>query len=142
MILVDTNVVSEWMKTPMNAGVRNWLMRQNVGELFLTATSLAELRYGIGILPHGRRRANYEATLEDIVAKFFPGRVLVFDAMAAAAYGELVSQARLRGKAIGVADGQIAAVAAVHGMTVATRDVGPFEAAGVAVVNPWVEGLR
>jgi len=139
MILVDTNVVSEWMRTPMDSAVGSWLKRQYREDLFLTATSLAELRFGIGILPEGRRKTYFSATLDGILAAFFSERILPFDAPAAVKYGQVVSGARLRRLKIDVVDGQIAAVAAVHGMTVATRDTGPFEAAGVPVVNPWVE---
>jgi len=62
---------------------------------------------------------------------------LAFDAAAAEQFGVIVSRARLRGRTIEMADGQIAAIAAVHGFAVATRDMGPFEAARVAVINPW-----
>lgn len=138
MIVVDTNVVSEWMRAPMDSTVGEWLKLQTAANLFLTATSLAELRFGVAILPPGRRKSYLAATLEDIVSTFFVGRVLAFDAIAAEAYATIVSRARLRGRPIDIADGQIAAVAAVHGFAVATRDTGPFEAAGVAFVNPWV----
>jgi len=137
MIVVDTNVVSEWMRTPMDFAVGGWLKQQTAANLFLTATSLAELRFGVAIVPSGRRKSYLAATLEDIVSAFFVGRVLAFDAIAAEAYATIVSRARLRGGPIDIADGQIAAVAAVHGFAVATRDTSPFEAAGVAVINPW-----
>jgi hypothetical protein len=105
--------------------------------LFLASTSLAELRFGVAILAPGRRRTNLSTTLDHLLTSLFRGRVLAFDTAAAEQFGVLVSQARLRGRPIDFADGQIAAIAAVHGFAVATRDTGPFEAAGVAVVNPW-----
>ena len=137
MIILDTNVVSEAMKLQMSPPVQSWLNKQSAHELFLTATSLAELRLGIEILPPGKRRAFLAGVLERILERIFADRVLAFDANAARAYGEIVSRARLKGRAIGTADGQIAAIAQVHGFRVATRDTGPFEAAGVAVMNPW-----
>ena len=57
--------------------------------------------------------------------------------LASQSYGELMAKARAAGLAIGTADGYIAAIAAANGMMVATRDVSPFEAFGVAVINPW-----
>jgi predicted nucleic acid-binding protein len=107
------------------------------GSLFLASTSLAELRFGVAILPPGRRKNNLSSTLDHLLASLFQGRILAFDAAAAEEYAMIVSRARLRGRPIEIADGQIAAIAAVHGYTVTTRDTGPFEAAGVAVINPW-----
>ena len=137
MIILDTNVVSEAMKTQMNPAVLVWLDKQGASDLYLTATSLAELRLGIEILPIGRRKAFLAGALERVVRQATGNRVLAFDMDAARMYAEIVSLARAKGLAIGIADGQIAAVAAVHGFTVATRDTSPFEAAGVGFVNPW-----
>ena len=111
--------------------------RMEAGSLFLASTSLAELRFGVAILPPGRRKKNLSSTLDHLLASLFHGRILAFDATAAEEFGVIVSRARLRGRPIEMADGQIAAIAAVHGYKVATRDTGPFEAAGVTVVNPW-----
>jgi len=69
--------------------------------------------------------------------KAVKNRILPFDERAAIAYAPLVTRARAVGKIISVADGQIAAIAAVHGFAVATRDTTPFVSAGVPVVNPW-----
>jgi predicted nucleic acid-binding protein len=138
MIILDTNVVSEAMKLQMSTAVQLWLDGQVASDLFLTATSLAELRLGIEILPPGRRRTFLAGTLERILDHVFGDQVLAFDASAARAYGEIVSRVRQKGRAISTADGQIAAIAHVYGYKVATRDTKPFEAAGVAVINPWV----
>lgn len=137
MIVLDTNVVSEPMKPNRNPSVEAWLDQQ-VGEtLYLTATSLSELLLGVEILPGGKRREGLGGALADLVARLFGSRILPFDQQAAIAYAALVGRARAAGRAISVADGQIAAIAAVHGFTVATRDTGPFAAAGVPVINPW-----
>jgi toxin FitB len=138
MIVIDTNVVSEWMRAPMNPAVGEWLARQTIEDLFLAATSLGELRMGIAILPQGQQKSYLEATLNDILAEFFEGRVLAFDREAAERFGELVSLARTRGHAIALADGQIAAIAAKRGFAVATRDVSPFKSAGLTMINPWI----
>ena len=99
--------------------------------------SLAELRFGIAALPAGQRQDTLRTSLEQRILPLFAGRILSFDAAASEAYAALRARARADGKAIAPADGYIAATAATHGLTVATRDTGPFEAAGLTVINPW-----
>lgn len=77
-------------------------------------------------------------SLEKRVLPLFAGRVLPFDLPCTQAYAALIAKARSAGLAIATADAYIAAIAAANGFTVATRDTRPFEAAGVAVINPWV----
>lgn len=137
MIILDTNVVSEPMKPNANPAVVAWLDQQVAETLYLTATSLAELLVGIEILPISKRKEGLDSALADLVSRLFGARVLPFDHHAAMAYAQLVNRARTSGRVISVADGQIAAIAAVHGFTVATRDTEPFVAAGVSVINPW-----
>lgn len=136
-IIVDTNVVSEMMQPQTHRAVQAWVDSIEATDLYLAATSLAELRIGLAIMPAGRRRAFLAAALDKILESLFPGRILAFDREAAERFAEIVSRARARGRTIGIADGQIAATAAVHGFIVATRDTEPFEAAGVVVINPW-----
>lgn len=140
MIVLDTNVVSEPMRPNCNAAVRIWLDRQVAETLYLTATSLSELLVGLEIMPDGKGKKGLDAALSELLDVLFGSRILPFDRMAATAYAPLVSRARDGGRLISVADGQIAAIAAVRGFTVATRDTAPFIAAGVPVMNPWQEG--
>jgi hypothetical protein len=137
MIIVDTNVVSEPMRANGDPAVRAWLDRQVAESLYLTATILSELLLGIEILPHGKRKEGLAATFAELVDALFESRILPFDQQAAKVYAPLVGRARADGRAISVSDGQIAAIAIVHGFAVATRDSAPFEAAGVAVIDPW-----
>jgi predicted nucleic acid-binding protein len=137
MIVLDTNVVSEAMKPHCDPAVKAWLYAQVTETLFLTATSLAELLLGIASAPPGKRRDLLEEGLHEVLDLLFAGRVLAYTEQAAKEYARTVSSARAKGRPIAVADGQIGAIAAVHGFTVATRDTGPFEAAGVPVFNPW-----
>jgi hypothetical protein len=137
MIIVDTNVVSEPMRANGDPAVRAWLDRQVAESLYLTATILSELLLGIEILPHGKRKEGLAATFAELVDALFESRILPFDQQAAKVYAPLVGRARADGRAISVSDGQIAAIAIVHGFAVATRDTAPFEAAGVAVIDPW-----
>ena len=137
MILLDTNVVSEMLRERINPRVARWLGQQAVSSLYLTATSLAELRVGVEIIPAGKRKTLLAADLDNLLGILFRERILAFDRKAAETYSRMAARARALGKALPFGDGQIAATAAVHGYAVATRDTGPFEAAGVAVINPW-----
>ena len=137
MILLDTNVVSEPLKLTGDVGVLTWLDAQIIETLYLSAISLAELRFGIAALAPGKRRDTLHTSLEQRILPLFIGRILPFDAAASEAYAVLRARARVQGKAIAPADGYIAATASSHGLIVATRDTSPFEAAGLTVINPW-----
>jgi hypothetical protein len=137
MILLDTNVVSEPLRPSPDARVIEWIDAQALETLFLSAITVAELRAGLALLPAGKRRAGLQRSLETRVLPLFSGRVLPFDLGCTHAYADLMARTRASGLAIASADGYIAAIAAANGLTVATRDTGPFEAAGAAVINPW-----
>ncbi|MGP9819401.1 type II toxin-antitoxin system VapC family toxin [Salinarimonas sp. NSM] len=140
MILLDTNVVSETMRLAPNPTVRGWLDAQAVETLHLSSISVAELRLGVALLPTGRRKEGLARILQTIIDSFGP-RILPFDTDAADCYGSLAAKARAAGKGFPIPEGYIAAIAAAHGLPVATRDTGPFTAAGVGVVDPWVDPL-
>jgi toxin FitB len=137
MILLDTNVVSEPLKLTGDVSVLTWIDAQIIETLYLSTISLAELRFGIAALAPGKRRDMLHTSLEQRVLPLFVGRILPFDAAASQAYAVLRARARAQEKAIAPADGYIAATASCHDLIVATRDTGPFEAAGLAVINPW-----
>jgi predicted nucleic acid-binding protein len=137
MILLDTNVVSEPLKAAGEMNVLAWIDAQIIETLYLSTISLAELRFGIAVLPEGKRRDALASSLEQRILPLFSGRILSFDGPASQAYAALRSRARAAGQAIAPADGYIAAIAATHGVTVATRDTSPFEAAGLPIINPW-----
>jgi len=137
VIVLDANVISESLRRAPDPHVIEWIDAQPIETLYLSAISVAELRFGIAALPEGRRREGLQTNLETRILPRFAGRVLPFDLVASQAYGELMSRARAAGAAIPVADGYIAATAVSRRMAVATRDTAPFHTAGVAVVNPW-----
>ncbi|MDW5316869.1 type II toxin-antitoxin system VapC family toxin [Rhizobium sp. PL01] len=138
MILLDTNLVSEpWKPTP-DPAVITWLDAQAIETLFISAISVAELRFGIASMPSGKRQTILHDRLESDVLPHFDGRILPFNLGASQFYAELMAGGRITGKAIGKADGYIAATAAQNHLAVATRDARPFEAAGLKVINPWV----
>ncbi|MCW7761178.1 type II toxin-antitoxin system VapC family toxin [Photorhabdus luminescens] len=137
MILLDTNVISEPLRLSGDPAVVTWIDEQNVETLYLSAISLAELRFGVAALSNGKRKDTLHRSLERSVVPLFTGRILPFDAAASEAYAEIMARAKSEGKAIGKADGYIAAIAAANRLIVATRDTSPFEAAGLTVINPW-----
>lgn len=139
MILVDTNVISEPLRPSPVVRVVDWIDAQPIETLYLSAITVAELRFGVASLPAGRRRTALRDSLETRVLPLFAGRVLPFDMAASQAYGELMARAREAGLAIGASDGYIAATAAANGMVVATRDTAPFQAAKVPFIDPWAE---
>jgi toxin FitB len=137
VILLDTNVVSEPLRPEPDSRVIEWIDAQPLETLFLSAITVAELRAGVALLPTGKRRTGLQQNLEKRVLPLFAARVLPFDQACTPAYAHLMARARTAGLAIATADGYIAAIAAANGLTVATRDAGPFKAAGVAVIDPW-----
>ena len=137
MILVDTNVISEPLRKAPDPVVIEWIDAQPLETLYLSAITVAELRFGVASLPTGKRRDRLHESMENRVLPLFTGRVLAFDLPASQAYAELMSRARAAGLAISVADGYIAATAAANRMAVATRDAAAFAAAGIPVIDPW-----
>jgi predicted nucleic acid-binding protein len=137
MILLDTNLVSEPWKPKPDPHVVAWIDAQAVETLYLSAVTVAELRFGIAAMPVGKRRKLLSERVEGELLPVFAGRVLPFDLDASRAYAELMSKAKIAGLSITMADAYIAAIAAARGFLVASRDVAPFEAAGVPVINPW-----
>jgi toxin FitB len=136
MILLDTNVVSEAMKPEPVAAVRAWLDAQAAETLYLCSVTIAEMMFGIGALPNGRRKEKLTAALDGVL-ELFADRILPFDARAARRYAELAVRARAAGRGFPTPDGYIAAIAAAHDFSVASRDTSAFIAAGITVIGPW-----
>jgi toxin FitB len=136
MILLDTNVISEAIKPQPDPKVRAWLDAQAAETLYLSTVTLAEMQFGIDALPVGKRKAMLTEALDGVM-ELFAGRILTFDVQAARRYGELAVKARVAGKGFPTPDGYIAAIAAAHGFTVASRDASAFAAAGLDVIDPW-----
>ncbi len=137
MIMLDTNVISESLRPAPESRVLDWINTQAIETLYLSAISVAELRFGAALLPSGRRKDKLQNRLEDKLLPLFAGRILPLDVAVTKTYAELMSQARMAGRSISTADGYIAATAAANGMIIATRDTNPFAAAGLEVINPW-----
>jgi hypothetical protein len=136
MIILDTNVISEAMKPEPNPSVRAWLNNQATETLYLSSVTLAELLFGIAALPTGKRKDMLAQALDGLVG-LFRDRVLPFDTDAARHYAELAVKAKTGGRGFPTPDGYIAAIAASRGFIVASRDIAPYEAASVPLINPW-----
>lgn len=136
MIVLDTNVISEAMKPEPDPAVRDWLDEQVAETLYISSVTVAELLFGIGAMPEGRRKQKLAKTLDGMLP-LFESRILAFDTDAARRYADLAVAARKAGKGFPTPDGYIAATAAAHGFAVATRDASAFNAAGVPVIDPW-----
>lgn len=136
MIVADTNVVSELMRPAPSPALRAWVSRQAAGDLYTTAITVAEIRYGLERLPGGRRQDRLRGAADEVFAAFNEF-VLPFDAGAAVHYARI---ARLRGEAglpISGPDAQIAAICRARGAALATRNVKDFLETGVEVIDPW-----
>ncbi|HEX8479816.1 MAG TPA: type II toxin-antitoxin system VapC family toxin [Telluria sp.] len=136
MIVLDTNIISEMMKPAPHPAVHAWLNDQAEETLYLSSITMAELLFGIGILPAGKRKDLLIQAL-DAIAALFKDRMLPFDSDAARHYAALAVKARAAGRGFPTPDGYIAAIAVARGYIVASRDTAPYSAADVAVINPW-----
>lgn len=135
--LLDTNVVSEWVKPRPDPGVVEWLATADEDRLFLSVVTLAELRYGVERLAAGRKRARLQQWLEMELTDRFRDRIVDVSQAVAGSWGKLLAKAETIGQTVGVIDGFLAATALVHEMTLVTRNVEDFSDVGIKVFNPW-----
>ena len=136
MIIVDTNVVSELMRPSPEEAVQDWVRAQSGRDVYTTAITVAEIRYGIEWLPAGPRQDSLRAAAVEIFSTF-EYRVLPFDTSAAEQYALVMSDRDKLGLPVAGFDGQIAAICRVHDSGLATRNVADFEHTGITVINPW-----
>ena len=136
MIVLDTNVLSEPLKSKPSPRVMEWLDSQSAETLFITAVSRAELRFGVLKLPDGKRKSALKAQVEQVL-DLFKDRTLDFGVAAADKLAEIAAHCQKIGKPAIAPDAYIAACAAACGFAVATRNVGHFEHTGVRLINPW-----
>lgn len=135
--LLDTNVVSEWMKPRPNPGVVTWLAEVDEDRTFLSVITLTELRYGIERMAAGHRRSRLEVWLEEELPLRFEARILPIDPDVADACGKVVARSEAVGRRMEVMDAFIAATAEVHRLTVVTRNASDFQPVVRNLLNPW-----
>ena len=137
MFVLDTNVVSELMRPAPDPVIASWVAAHATSSLFLTAVTEAELRFGLAVMPTGKRRDGLGAALERVLETGFANRVLPFDSAAARAFARIAAARRQQGRPIAEADCQIAAIARARGMVVVTRNMRDFEDSGIEILDPW-----
>ena len=137
MIVLDTNVISELMRSAPDAKVLRWVNAQVATAVYSTSITEAEIMHGVLLLPKGKRRTAVTAVAREMFEVDLDGRILAFDSAAASAYAQITTARRAAGRPISAFDAQIAAVAAVHGARLATRNVSDFVDCGVDVIDPW-----
>lgn len=138
MILLDTNILSEFMRPRPAPQVVTWLDAQPAEQVWVSAITRAEIGLGIALLPDGQRKQGLQKAANALFLEDFASRCLAFDETAAQAYAEIVALRIRCGRPMSVEDGQIASIALVHGLTLATRNTRDFEEIeALSLFNPW-----
>ena len=137
--LLDTNVVSEWVRPRPEPRVVRFLADVDEDRVFISVLTLGELRFGIERLPAGARRQRLDEWVRDQLPQRFEGRVLPVDLAVAETWGTILARREKAGKTIGTVDGLLAATAVVHGLTLVTRNVSDFQSSVSTLLDPWKE---
>ncbi len=137
MILLDTNIISEFMRPSPQPQVMQWLHQQTLTDLFISSVAITEVMYGLNRLPEGKRKQNLLFQFQQLLNQAFTQRILNFgydEAMVAAQLRRLRAE---QGNELHFADAQIAAIAHVRSFSVATRNIKDFLDCGVKLINPF-----
>lgn len=137
MIILDTNVLSALMRTAPEAPVLAWLDRQPAESVWITSITLFEARFGLALLPTGRRRQTLEAAFARLLKDDLENRVLDFDGAAATEAASAAAERQKAGRPVDIRDTQIAGIALARRATLATRNVRHFVDLKVTIVDPW-----
>jgi len=135
--LLDTNCISELIRSRPEPRVVDWLRAADESLLYLSVLTLGEIRMGAASLPQSKCRTQLETWLELDLRVRFSGKILGIDGAIADRWGLLTAQAKRTGRPLAAIDGLLAATALHHNLTMVSRDVSDFAGAQVAVVNPW-----
>ena len=140
MIVLDTNVLSALMQQQPDAQVVAWLDNQDAGSIWISSITLFEARYGLALLPPGRRKISLQERFDQLVQEDLENRVLGFDAEAAKQSARLAAERKARGRPVDMRDTFIAGIALAKRASLATRNTRHFDDLSVPVINPWGEG--
>jgi predicted nucleic acid-binding protein len=135
--LLDTNVVSEWLKPRPNPGIVNWLTKVDESQTFLSVVTITEVRYGVERMAAGSRRRRLDEWLGRELLPRFEGRIISVDIAVADACGRLVARSEALGRPIEPRDAFLAATAEVYDFTLVTRNVSDFQPTIKAILSPW-----
>jgi hypothetical protein len=137
MILLDTNVLSELMNPSPSTAVKSWLDSVPAGDLRISAITRGEIELGIALMPISRRRTRFIASAHKLY-EYFRSRCLPFEENAATIFGRVIAERRMMGRPISILDAQIASIALVHGLKLATRNTKDFHSIeNLNLINPW-----
>jgi toxin FitB len=137
VIVLDTNVLSALMRTNPDDIVVEWLDRQPADSVWLTSITVFEARFGLALLPKGRRRSGLERAFDRVLTEDLSNRVLALDEMAAVTAAQLAADRQRAGRIVDLRDTLIAGIAQARRATIATRHTRHFEGLDVPVVDPW-----
>jgi toxin FitB len=135
--LLDTNVLSEAVRTKPEPRVLDWIGAADETILYLSVLTLGEIRKGLALLPQGKRRTRIEAWIEVEVQARFAGRILPVTSAVADRWGLLAAEAKKKGRALATIDGLLAATAQEDNLTIVTRNVRDFCDTHALLLNPW-----
>jgi predicted nucleic acid-binding protein len=135
--LLDTCVLSEFVKPKPERKVVDWLNTVDPESVFLSAVTIGEIQFGISNRPPSNRRTELEVWLNEALPQQFRGRVLALDAATFVTWGKMTAQQKRKGETQSVMDSLITATALEHKMVLVTRNVADFKASGLSVLNPW-----
>ena len=137
MIILDTNVLSALMRQSADPIVIEWMDRQPRTSIWTTSVTVLEVRFGLQLMPSGKRRSTlmeaFEAVLEKIAYRVAP-----FDVDAAMQAGDLMVSRHRKGRPVELRDMMIAGIALARHATLATRNTSHFQDASMPLVNPWI----
>lgn len=134
--LLDTNAVSELKRPRPNPGVVRRIQAMSQDDCFISVLTVGEITRGVEKLPASCRKSDLATWLSALIAGF-GDRIIAIDANVAEAWGRCCARSESKGVSLPAVDGLIAATAICHGLTVVTRDVEHFDAAGSLTLNPW-----
>ena len=138
MIILDTNVLSALMRHSADRKVVEWLDKQARTSIWTSSITILEIRYGLQILPVGKRRSALIQTFEKVLLDKIESRVAPFDTAAAQQAGDLMALRHRKGRPGEFRDTMIAGIVLASHATLATRNTSHFEDLSVPIVNPWL----
>jgi len=137
MILLDTNVLSALMRENPEPEVLQWLDQQPRMSIWTTSVTVFEIRFGLQILPHGKRRSGLVHSFERLLKDLLQDRIVPFDGAAAQRTADEMAAQRRKGVPIELRDAMIAGIALASKATLATRNVRHFRDFSIRLINPW-----
>jgi toxin FitB len=135
--LLDTNCISELVRSKPEPRVLEWMEAADESLLYLSVLTLGEIRKGVAGLPQSKRQTQLEMWLEVDLQARFSGRILSIDEPIADRWGLMAAEAKRKGRALSAIDGLLAATALHRNLTIVSRNISDFANTQVTTLNPW-----